>query len=326
MLHIGSLYSGIGAFEEALKREGLEYVLEFFSEIDKYAIETYCTIHEEREEKNIGDINQVTEEDIAKVGDIDILTYGFPCQSFSMAGMRKGFADERTGNLFFESMRVVRQKKPRILIAENVTGLVNHDNGQTLGVVLSTLEELGYINTYKVLNARDYGVAQARERIFIISIREDIYKGFEFEEKQNLQTTVSDILEEGVTRYCKEDLRPYLLQKETHKTYKSNKGLCKIFDGVAQGYMPTNRAGNRIYSTKGVCPTLTTKKGDCVFLEAGGELTNLERWRLQGFLDTDYNKVKDKVPPGAILRQTGNSICVPVVQSIYRQLHRFGYL
>ena len=166
-----SLFSGIGAFEEGLKNLGVDYELINYCEFDKPIAKAYSLIHNVDIKMNLGDITKVDE---TRLGDFDLMTYGFPCQSFSLAGKKLGFDDPDKGNLFFESMRIAKYKKPKFMIAENVKGLIMHDKGTTFKTVLNTLEDIGYNNYYKVFNSSYFGIPQARERIFIVSIRKDI--------------------------------------------------------------------------------------------------------------------------------------------------------
>ena len=195
-----SLFSGIGAFEKALDRLNIDYELVAFSEIDKYATKSYCAIHGVDESMNLGDITKVDENSLPK--DIDLITYGFPCQDISLAGKQKGmFNDDGTqtrSGLFFEALRIIEATKPKIAIAENVKNLTGKKFKEQFELVLKSLEEAGYSNYWKVLNAKDYGIPQNRERVFIISIRKDIDKGYEFPEPFPLQLRLKDMLEDKV--------------------------------------------------------------------------------------------------------------------------------
>lgn len=216
-LKLLSLFSGIGAFEKALERLGIEYDLINFCEIDKYAIASYCAIHGVTESKNLGDITKVDTSVLPK--DIDLITYGFPCQDISLAGQQKGFEHEgertRSG-LFFEALRIIEDTKPKITIAENVKNLVSKKFAKEFGIVLSSLEQAGYNNYWQVLNAKDYGIPQNRERVFIVSIRKDIDDGkFKFPEKQELKLRLKDMLEDSV------DEKYYLSDKQVNKIQQS---------------------------------------------------------------------------------------------------------
>lgn len=196
-----SLFSGIGAFEKALDRLGIDYELVGFSEIDKYAVKSYCAIHGVDESMNLGDITKIDENALPK--NIDLITYGFPCQDISLAGKQKGLFNEdgtqtRSG-LFFEALRIIEATKPRVAIAENVKNLTSKKFKEQFEIVLNSLEEAGYNNYWKVLNAKDYGIPQNRERVFIVSIRKDIDSGtFDFPEGFPLQLRLKDLLEDEV--------------------------------------------------------------------------------------------------------------------------------
>lgn len=217
-----SFFSGIGAFEKALKNLDIPYELCGFSEIDKYAIKSYCAIHGVDESMNIGDITRVDEKSLPK--NIDLITYGFPCQDISIAGNQKGFFNEdgtktRSG-LFFEAMRIIGINKPKVAIAENVKNLTSKKFSEQFKIVLDSLEAAGYNNYWKVLNAKDYGIPQNRERVFIISIRKDIDKGFTFPQPVPLELRLKDILEDKVDEkyYLSEKLLSgFIKRKEIHK-------------------------------------------------------------------------------------------------------------
>lgn len=195
-----SLFSGIGAFETALDRMNIEYELVNFCEIDKYAAKSYCAVHEVDENKNLGDITKVDTSLLPN--DIDLITYGFPCQDISLAGLQKGFEDngERTrSGLFFEALRIIEDTKPKVAIAENVKNLVSKKFAKEFEIVLSSLENTGYKNYWQVLNSKNYGIPQNRERVFIVSIRKDIDNGtFKFGEPFELKLRLKDMLEEEV--------------------------------------------------------------------------------------------------------------------------------
>lgn len=182
-----SLFSGIGGFELGIQ-QAYELISETegqqqgrnkddmsmygkprlapqcigYSEIDKYATQIYQSHFPEH--KNYGDITKINERDLP---DFDLLVGGFPCQSFSIAGKRAGFEDTR-GTMFFEIARIAREKQPRLLLLENVKGLLSHDEGRTFATIISTLDELGYDCQWQVLNSKNFGVPQNRERVFII--------------------------------------------------------------------------------------------------------------------------------------------------------------
>jgi len=159
------LFAGIGGFRLGMENAGHECVA--FCEIDKFARTSYKAIHNTEGEIELHDITTVTDDEIRAIGHVDTICGGFPCQAFSIAGHRKGFEDTR-GTLFFEIARFASILKPKYLFLENVKGLLNHDKGNTFEVILSALDELGYDVEWQVLNSKDFGVPQNRERVFII--------------------------------------------------------------------------------------------------------------------------------------------------------------
>ena len=189
-----------------------------FSEIDKYATTSYCAIHNVNEELNLGDITRIDE---TRMEDFDLMTYGFPCQDISLSGKQKGFVDKdgnktRSG-LFFDALRIIKEKKPKIAIAENVKNLTSKKFQKEFDIVLTSLNEAGYNNYWKVLNAKDFGIPQNRERVFIVSIRKDIDNGmFEFPKGFELKLRLKDMLEDAV------DEKYYLSDEKIQKIKNSN--------------------------------------------------------------------------------------------------------
>ncbi|MGO6333381.1 DNA cytosine methyltransferase [Streptococcus pneumoniae] len=159
------LFAGIGGFRLGMESAGHECI--GFCEIDKFARASYKAIHDTKGEIELHDITTVSDDTIRGIGHVDVICGGFPCQAFSIAGNRRGFEDTR-GTLFFEIARFASILKPRYLFLENVKGLLNHDRGNTFEVILSTLDELGYDVEWQVLNSKNFGVPQNRERVFII--------------------------------------------------------------------------------------------------------------------------------------------------------------
>ena len=317
-LRLLSLFSGIGAFEEGLKNLGVDYDLVNYCEFDKPIAKAYSLIHNVDETLNLGDITKVNEKELE---DFDLMTYGFPCQSFSVMGKRLGFNDKEKGNLFFESMRIVKYKKPKFLIAENVKGLTNHDKGNTFETIIKTLEYLGYNNYYRVLRSSDFDVPQERERVFIVSIRKDIDNNkFVLPEGKPTNKTLKDIIEINTDRKQPKGSLMKYLNPIYFKEYKSDNNIKKLFDGNAQGYFTSGLSYNRIYSINGTSPTLTTKN-DAVYYEINGHLTQRERFKLQGF-NPDYVDLllKNGISKGYIYKMSGNSITVNVIQAILKNL------
>lgn len=295
------LFAGIGGirlgFAQAFGKN-IEFV--FASEIDKYARETY---YANFGEEPYGDITQIDEK---KIPPHDIILAGFPCQAFSVAGHRKGFEDTR-GTLFFDVMRIASYHKPKLIFLENVKGLVGHDKGRTFKVILETLKELGYSVKYQVLNAKDYGVPQNRERIYIVAFLDDD-KSFEFPEPIDKDVKVKDILEEKVDeKYTISDRlwARHQRRKVEHKE-KGNGFGYSIFNGDSS-YTSTISA--RYY-----------KDGSEILIEQTNKnprkLAPREAGRLQGFPDSFKIKVSDV----QAYKQFGNSVSVPVIEAVAKNI------
>lgn len=224
-MNLLSLFSGIGAFEKALDNEGIKYNLVNYCEIDKYASRSYATIHNVSEELNLIDVTKV---DTSNLSDIDLITYGFPCQDISQAGNQKGFTDEngectRSG-LFFEALRIIKDLKPKYAIAENVKALTSKKFKTEFETVLSSLNDAGYNNYYDVLNAKNFGVPQNRERVFIVSIRKDVDDGsFCFPAPQPLNIRLKDILEENVDeKFYLKETKDFFIKNSLNMEAKGN--------------------------------------------------------------------------------------------------------
>ena len=227
------LFAGIGGFRLGLERAGHECI--GFCEIDKFARQTYKANFNTEGEVEWHDITTVTDEDVRQLGSVDIITGGFPCQAFSVAGKRGGFEDTR-GTLFFEIARIARILKPRYLLLENVKGLLNHSGGTTFATILNTLGELGYWVEWQILNSKDFGVPQNRERVFIVGHfggepRRKVFpitrtNGQALKQVGNLTFTISakpskDVEVDGVyTNASKNFMRPPL--KGLSRTLKAN--------------------------------------------------------------------------------------------------------
>lgn len=190
-----SLFSGIGGPEKALKRLGIEYELVGYSEIDKYASRSYSAVHEEPEIKNYWDITKINEKELP---DFDFMTWGFPCQDISIAGKQAGIHEGTRSGLYYDGLRILKEKKPRYSLIENVKALTSKKFADTFESILHDLDEAGYNSYWQVLDAKDYGIPQHRERVFIVSIRKDIDQEYTFPEKEELTLKLKDLLEEEV--------------------------------------------------------------------------------------------------------------------------------
>lgn len=194
-----SLFSGIGAFEKALNNIGINFELVNYCEIDKYASKSYCAIHNVSEDKNLIDVTKINP--YLLPNDIDLITHGSPCQDFSLAGLQAGGdkGSNTRSSLMWNTVDIVKVTKPKYVVWENVKNLLSDKHKHNFDSYLNVMLKLGYNSYYKVLNAKDYGIPQNRERIFTISIRQDIDNGtFSFPNKKKLKLKLKDILEDNV--------------------------------------------------------------------------------------------------------------------------------
>ncbi|MRI64521.1 DNA (cytosine-5-)-methyltransferase [Ornithobacterium rhinotracheale] len=194
IIRLGTLFSGIGAIEYAFKRLNLKTEIVFACDIDKFVKQSYFANYDISEDRWYNDVQNLDGK-LFK-GKLDILVGGSPCQSFSMVGKRRGFEDTR-GTLFYEFARVVKESQPKVFIFENVKGLINHDNGNTFKIIKATFDELGYKYFYQVMNSKDYGIPQHRERIFIVGFKDKNQK-FSFPESIPLEYKMQDFLEDYI--------------------------------------------------------------------------------------------------------------------------------
>lgn len=257
------LFAGIGGFRLGMESAGHECVA--FCEIDKFARASYKAIHNTEGEIELHDITTVTDDEIRNIGHVDAICGGFPCQAFSIAGHRRGFEDTR-GTLFFEIARFASILKPKYLFLENVKGLLNHDKGNTFEVILSALDELGYDVEWQVLNSKDFGVPQNRERVFIIGhLRGERGRkvfpiggnGATIDCEQPKINKVGNIRKKGKSQsgdvVSVDSLAPTLCSTTTQKD------PLKIF---LAGNLPGSHEQNgRVYDPNGISPTLNTMQG-----------------------------------------------------------------
>jgi DNA (cytosine-5)-methyltransferase 1 len=304
------LFSGIGGFRIALESSGAECV--FSSDIDKWANETYF---ENFGEWPNGDIKKIKSEDVP---DFDILCAGFPCQSFSIGGKRKGFKDTR-GTLFFDVARILKKKRPSAFILENVKGLTSHDGGETVRIIRNTLRGLDYTIFENVMNAKNYGLPQNRERWFCVGFRNDFgIKDFSFPKKEALGKKVGGLLDTGVRGY---EPTPTAWKhiKKHYAIFKSKKGMDR--PDFPENGNPT--LANQIRPSKctmnnsGITPCLTAKMGTGgnnipVIVDLKRKLTEKECLRLMGF--PEWFKIKKGSYQS--YKQIGNSVPVKVLSKI----------
>lgn len=310
MIKFIDLFSGIGGFRLAFESVDAQCV--FSAEIDKHACQTY--------EKNFNEnpFCDVSVLDAKNIPDFDILCAGFPCQPFSLAGHRKGFQDTR-GTLFFDIERILEYKKPQAFILENVKGLVNHDKGKTLTIILETLRnKLNYNVFYKILNAKDYGLPQNRERIFIVGFKNHNIT-FHFPLPNKEEINLSHILEKNaletynISEIAQQHIQTHL---QNHKRYESIKD-----NRILLAYEV--RKSRCAFRFDGLSPCLTAKMGTGgnnvpILVHEMRKLTTRECLRIQGFPESYY------IEPHSAhsYKQIGNSVPVPIVTLLAKEMKR----
>lgn len=309
MIRVLELFSGYGGASFALSKAGLEHRCVGYSDIEGCANYIFALNHGE----DIPRLGDVTKIDPNNLEDFDLLTGGFPCQSFSIAGKREGFAAKDKGNLFFEIIRIASVKQPRWLLLENVQGLLSHDNGETMKVILRELKKIGYFVNWKLLFSKEHGTPQNRPRVWFACFKEKSdYDQFMFPETEPLKLTVKDLLEDKV------DEKYYLNKNQLDKINNYNKNN----EDKGRGFKiePVNDVCTTITShahkdnnsvpliadfrydeglrvrKDGVCPTLKSRKREVDL--SGCPMVNVNRWRrltprecfrLQGFFNDEIN-------------------------------------
>ena len=312
------LFAGIGGFRIAMNKLGGNCV--FSSEIDKFAKQTY--------DINFGEVpfGDITKIDANDIPEHDVLCAGFPCQSFSIAGKRKGFKDETRGTLFFDIARIIEAKKPKAIFLENVKGLISHDKGKTLKTILKVLrEELGYfVPEPKVINARDFGVPQNRERIFIIGFRKDLgIKSFNYPLSFSKERSFSDIKEESVVSvkyYLSTTYQQTLINhKQRHADKGNGFGYQVIADNQCSNAIVVGGMGrerNIVIDCRLKDFTPVTKIKGKVNRDGWRRMTPREWARLQGFPEEFIIKVSD----AQAYKQFGNSVAIPAIQATAKNM------
>lgn len=312
-LTCASFFTGVGGIDLGFESQDFRTV--YANEFDEKARETFALNfpHVQLDERDIQEVSA------SEVPSTDIIVGGFPCQAFSIEGYRQGFHDEKgRGTLFFELARIVEEKQPSAIFLENVKNLVRHAKGNTLRVILETLEDLGYYLTYQVMNASEYGnIPQGRDRIYIVGFKDKaVSERFQFPDKVELTKSVFDVIDFKTKvdeqYYYREDKPYYPLLRDNI---------------VSIGSIYEYRRGNTIRENKsGVVPTLLASMGTGgnnvpLILTEDGEIRKLtprECFNTQGF-PRSY-KFPEKMANSHLYKQAGNSVVVPVVSRIAKQI------
>lgn len=351
---VGTFFSGIGSPEMAFKRlkdNGVinNYESVFFCEVDKYAIKSYCAIHNQSPNKNLGDITKINGADLPYC---DIWIGGFPCQDISMAGVRHGFDfnSNTRSSLGWKMIQFLKEVKnpPKVVIFENVAAITNVNMRKTLNLFKEDLESLGYSLYDHVLTALDYGTPQNRERYFLVAIKGNYL--YYFPDKIKLKLRLKDLLEKEIDpNLVLSEKVPFDLHSFVeNKSYtKNSKLVCKnlkdrrrkyiidlyrFIDGKNHCGRDTSSKYNqtaRLWSMNGYCPTLTANstediskmiiyKDNCFFVK---KISPLESWRFMGFSDEDFYKAKSVgISDRQLFKQAGNSIATNVIYYILKNL------
>lgn len=322
-------FAGYGSQSIALRNIGVDYEVVGISEIDKYAIQAYESIH--GKVNNFGDISKI---DVTDIPSHDLFTYSFPCQDISAAGKTRGIIRGQTrSGLLYECEKIIEHCRPKYLLLENVKNLVSKKFEMQFIKWLKYLNTLGYTNYWKVLNAKDYGVPQNRERVFVISILGE-HKPYKFPKAINLTTHVKDILEDEV------DEKYYLSQKwqDTFTALTKPRLNTKLqpFQDINNklknqrvntiavvGNIPIKFHQNaRIIDSYGISPTLLTSQATkIVESDRIRYITPRESFRLMGLTDTDIDKIQQlDISDNQQYKLAGNSIVVNVLEAIFQSL------
>ena len=309
MLKTIDLFAGIGGIRIGFENAGFESV--FSNDFEPMCKQTY-DLNFETSKLHIEDIRNIDPECLP---DFDFLLGGFPCQAFSIAGHRQGFDDEKNrGNLFFYIAEILKVKQPMGFLLENVKNLKTHDSGRTFQIIQNILSDLGYHVKFQVLNTMNYGnVPQNRERIYIVGFKSlEQCMTFSFPDEIPLTKTIKDVLEDQV------DSKYYYNGKPLYDRIKNDvTDENKVYQWRRQ-YVRENK--------KNVCPTLTANMGTGghnvpIIKDSIGirKLTPLECLRLQGFPDS---YLLPQIADGALYKQVGNSVSVPVIERIAKQIEK----
>ena len=319
-VRVFSMFSGIGGFELGIQQSDINTELVGYAEIDKYAISIF-----KKQLKGVKNYGDATTIEPWRIPDFDLLVGGFPCQAFSVAGKQQGFNDTR-GTLFFDIARVCAEKRPRYLVLENVKGLLSHDGGQTFQTILRVLADLGYGVEWQVLNSKDFGVPQNRERVFIVGHLGERSGQEIFPLTGTSKTFIRKIIDYEVRPVLTPDRAK---KRQNGRRFKNDGEPSFTLTGQdVHGVMlrQLNKAesqGNRIYDSSGLATTLASQAGG-LGAKTGlyqidtqvRRLTPTECERLQGFPDGWTAGLSDTQR----YKTLGNAVTVPVVTAVMNQL------
>ena len=323
------LFAGIGGFRLGMERAGHKCI--GYCEIDKFARMSYQAIHNTDGEIDYKDITEVTNEEFRKLkGTVDVICGGFPCQAFSVAGKQLGFEDAK-GTLFYEIARAAKEIKPRYLYLENVRNLLSHDKGKTFTTMLTILDELGYDAEWQVLNSKNFGVPQNRERVFIIGHLRGECTSRVFPIRDNAKQ-INELSRKRITtntltaRYTAIGNGSYVIENKPKKVVlvkeatKQGYAIANIGDSINLSHPNSKTRRGRV--GKNIANTLLTSDEQGVVLSDYKirKLTPRECWRLQGFPDWAFDKAQKVNSNSQLYKQAGNSVTVNVIEEIAKRL------
>lgn len=346
-IKVVSLFSGIGGFEAALAKAKLVGQVVFASEIDARASKSYAANFSDVE--LVGDITKISEQSMP---DHDLLVGGFPCQSFSIAGRRNGFDDTR-GTLFFDIARILTHKRPRYVLLENVKNLISHDNSNTIRVILETLNSIGYTIDFTVINSKESGLPQSRERTYIVGIMGNKTEKFENDVRNkkvtlikqelnkldfrsfnffnsiiysNEMKTLRDIIEDSVdSKYSfkSKSMDAFLTNNLIEDEFDVSSSISKVID-LPREVHNDNERQRRVYSINGISPTILARADTTkIFVnDSIRKITPKEALLAQGF-DAEFirNIIDTGISDTQLYKQAGNAVSPPVVLGILNALN-----
>lgn len=308
--------SGIGGGRLGLEKAGLKSV--GYSDTSRLSVATYKQLFDTENEINYGNLKRIKTE---KLPNFDLLIAGFPCQTFSVMGRKAGFDDAR-GQIIFHLARILKETQPTCFILENVRGLVTHDKGETLKIILNELNESGFNVIYKVLTSIEYGVPQMRQRVYFIGINKQITKDIQsFEWPQTVEKPpLSNYL---IDNNKADEQRLEILQYYLNNPTNNGKYTVSDLQRMEGKILDTRMSDLRIYEER--CPTLRSQRDGVLYVRNGEifQLTGYEALLLQGFPKEYADKVKETVSDRHLLMQAGNAMTVNVITALGNSIKDF---
>lgn len=309
--------SGIGGGRLGLEKTGLTCV--GHSDTSRLADRTYQLMHGVKN-KNSGNLKKLSKDNLPE---FDVLIAGFPCQTFSVIGRQEGFSDDR-GQIIFHLSRIIKETQPKCFILENVKGLVTHDNGKTIKVILNELNSCGYTVSYRVLTSLNYGVPQMRQRVYFIGFRNDVatdFTKFKWPEEVPTPELSNYLIDNKQADNERLNILYHYLNNPTNAGKYTVEDIAKMEGKI----IDTRMNDLRIYTGK--CPTLRAQRDGILYVrnERIYQLTGYEALLLQGFPQKYANKVKNDVSDRHLLMQAGNAMTVNVIEALGKSINEILY-